>query len=564
MMKLRVAFWMVLASLAVAPSALAQVPQFELERLQLDPTAKGSLVLGDGEVGPQWSTRFFLAGHLEHQPLVLKDDGTYRGRGMGAKGNSVDVVKDRVTAHLGIAVAVLDSLELYLRLPYVADQKSDLVAGAPKKNGIGGPSFGFRWGIAGQGDQTPVSIAFAADLYPGWGTRDAFAGNPDFSWAVAPRIEVGHRFEKWLIALQGNAVFRESAIKLSNSETLDAEFGGGLVVATTGKLRGELSVRGTVNQNDIGRHAEALAGLRYSIGEFELFALGGPGFGDAVGTPQWRALAGIALNHTFKKPPPPPPPDPCAAGKVHTPDQCPNLDDDGDGVANKDDACPTVPGLPELKGCPAKDTDGDGIADHLDKCPTVAGIAELQGCPAVDTDGDGIPDHKDKCPTVAGIAELQGCPAVDTDGDGVPDHLDKCPTVKGEAAYQGCPAPKAELKQGKIDIKEAVYFDTAKATIQSRSNALLDEVAQILKDNPQVTKVVVEGHTDSQGKAASNRKLSQARADAVKAYLVGKGVDAARLDAKGFGPDKPVASNKTKDGREKNRRVEFTISGVAK
>jgi len=144
----------------------------------------------------------------------------------------------------------------------------------------------------------------------------------------------------------------------------------------------------------------------------------------------------------------------------------------------------------------------------------------------------------------------------------VPDHLDKCPEVPGTAEFQGCPPPKAQLKQGKIDIKEAVYFDTGKATIQDRSNALLDEVAQILKDNPQVTKVVVEGHTDSVGKAAANRKLSAARAEAVKAYLVGKGVDAGRLDTKGFGPDRPVASNKTKDGREKNRRVEFTVTGV--
>lgn len=224
--------------------------------------------------------------------------------------------------------------------------------------------------------------------------------------------------------------------------------------------------------------------------------------------------------------------DPCAPGQAHQPAQCPDLDDDHDGIANRDDACPTVAGIPEEKGCPAKDSDGDGVPDHQDKCPSVAGLAALGGCPAVDTDGDGIPDHQDKCPAVAGVADNAGCP----------------------------PA-KAKLNAAtkKIEIMETVYFDTGKATIQDRSFPLLDEVAQVLKDNPQVGKVMVEGHTDSTGSAEYNTTLSAARAKAVKAYLVEKGIAADRLDSKGYGPTKPVADNKTKEGREKNRRVEFTI-----
>jgi len=554
----------VIASLLLASSARAQAPVYDLERLQLDPTARGSLVIGDGEVGPQWATRFSLAAHWEHQPLALRSDGTYRGRGVGTSGTATNVVTDRLTFHLGAAVAVADSLELYLRVPYVADQKSDFTGvSQPKKSGLGTPSAGFRWGLVSQAAGAPVSAAFAAEFLPAWGAKGAVASSPDYSSAFAGRFEVGRRLAGVVLGAELFGLFREADVPLGG-ERMKAEFGGGLMAATTGKLRGEISVRGTVLQGDMSRHLEALAGLRYVAGPVDIFALGGPGFGAAPGTPQWRGLVGLAFGTDGKKAPPPPPPDPCAAGAAHTPEQCPNLDDDGDGVVNKDDACPTVAGIGELQGCPAKDTDGDGIPDHKDKCPNEAGIAELQGCPAKDTDGDGIPDHKDRCPNEAGIAELQGCPAKDADGDGVPDHLDKCPDVKGAAEYNGCPPPRAVIKENRIDLKETVYFDTGKATIQTRSYGLLDEVAQILKDNPQVAQVVVEGHTDNVGKAATNRKLSQARADSVKAYLVGRGVDAGRMDTKGFGPDRPVASNKTKEGREKNRRVEFVIPNVKK
>ncbi len=270
---------------------------------------------------------------------------------------------------------------------------------------------------------------------------------------------------------------------------------------------------------------------------FELFALGGPGFLKAPGTPKYRAVLGIAYAPPPKKAAPPPPPpapvvDPCAPGQAHTAAQCPNLDDDGDGILNKDDACPTVAGIPEEKGCPAKDTDKDGIFDHQDKCPTQAGPKENGGCPDTDKDGDGVVDRLDKCPDVAGTAEFEGC----------------------------APAKaKVNVQTKKIDILEKVYFDTNKATIQQRSFALLDDVAAVLGRHPEITKVLVEGHTDSTGAADYNMSLSDARAKAVKEYLVGKGVAAERLDAQGFGQTKPIADNKTKAGRDENRRVEFTI-----
>jgi outer membrane protein OmpA-like peptidoglycan-associated protein len=121
------------------------------------------------------------------------------------------------------------------------------------------------------------------------------------------------------------------------------------------------------------------------------------------------------------------------------------------------------------------------------------------------------------------------------------------------------PAPRVKVTEKKLELLEKVYFDTSKTTIKPASLPLLDEVAQVLNGNPQVKKVVVEGHTDNTGAADFNTKLSQGRAESVRDYLVKKGVAADRIEAKGFGPTRPIADNKTAKGREANRRVEFVI-----
>jgi outer membrane protein OmpA-like peptidoglycan-associated protein len=241
---------------------------------------------------------------------------------------------------------------------------------------------------------------------------------------------------------------------------------------------------------------------------------------------------------------------------------CPDVDTDGDGIVDRLDKCPRVPGLPEFQGCPPPDTDGDGIPDHEDECPYEPGIPELKGCPVKDSDGDGIPDHEDACPFEPGIPELKGCPDKDTDGDGIPDRFDSCPFEPGPPENNGCPVKKKSLvviTRDKLVIGDKVYFNTGQATLQRRSNILLDEIARIVKDHPDVPKVVIEGHTDSTGRYESNIRLSERRAEAVRTYLTKKGVPADRLEARGFGPDRPVATNDTAAGREANRRVEFII-----
>jgi len=231
---------------------------------------------------------------------------------------------------------------------------------------------------------------------------------------------------------------------------------------------------------------------------------------------------------------------------------CP--DTDGDGIVDGSDACPEVAGLAEFQGCP--DTDGDGIADKDDACPDVAGPKGLQGCP--DKDGDGVADKNDKCPDVAGPKENAGCPWPDTDGDGVLDKDDKCPDVKGTVANNGCPEISEEQILKLNAYAKTILFNSGKATFQQQTFPVLQSIVAILKEYPS-SKFMIEGHTDSDGSNALNQTLSENRAAAVKNYLIENGIAADRLNSAGYGETKPIDSNKTKKGKANNRRVEVKL-----
>lgn len=203
-----------------------------------------------------------------------------------------------------------------------------------------------------------------------------------------------------------------------------------------------------------------------------------------------------------------------------------------------------------------KDTDGDGIYDKDDACPDVFGLAALKGCP--DTDGDGIADKDDKCPTVAGPRENAGCPWLDTDGDGVLDKDDKCPDVRGTIANYGCPEVTNEAILKLNEYGKTVLFNSGKSTFKNETYPVLQSIAAILKEYP-YSKFLIEGHTDSDGSNAMNQTLSENRAAAVKNYLVENGIAADRLKSTGFGETKPIATNKTAKGKAMNRRVEISL-----
>ncbi len=233
---------------------------------------------------------------------------------------------------------------------------------------------------------------------------------------------------------------------------------------------------------------------------------------------------------------------------------CAMGDTDADGVKNYKDKCPgtVAGGIVDEHGC-EKDSDGDGVVDRLDECPgTPQGVrVNERGCES-DSDGDGVPDSRDRCPgTPAGAkVDKYGC-ELDSDSDGVVDSIDKCPnTPRGTPVdASGC-----ELAH---DLKlEGVNFEFDSAKLTPDSIAKLNEAVAILKRNAD-DKIEIAGHTDSQGNADYNQRLSERRAQAVADYLVSQGANANNLTVKGYGESQPVADNGSKEGSAANRRVEL-------
>jgi OOP family OmpA-OmpF porin len=229
-------------------------------------------------------------------------------------------------------------------------------------------------------------------------------------------------------------------------------------------------------------------------------------------------------------------------------------DRDNDGTFDSVDVCPDIPGLAQLQGCP--DSDRDGIADNYDLCPTVFGYAEYKGCPYIDSDNDGIKDEDDKCPKVPGLVKYNGCPVPDKDGDGVNDEEDNCIEVPGVKTNRGCPVIDKEVATRINLAANNIYFKTGSFELLPKSYPALNDVVSILKQTPTIM-LTIEGHTDNVGNEKNNQVLSENRAQTVMNYLTKKGIDKARLNAIGYGMQKPIASNETTEGRSKNRRVEL-------
>ncbi len=243
-------------------------------------------------------------------------------------------------------------------------------------------------------------------------------------------------------------------------------------------------------------------------------------------------------------------------------------DRDGDGFFDKVDDCPRRFGPKENNGCPWEDRDRDYVKDNEDKCPDTPGEPENHGCPWSDRDHDGVTDNLDKCPDVVGLKDFNGCP--DTDGDNIQDKFDKCPDKPG-IPPDGC--PKVEEKPEVIIITDnnvnnvnvdqtigryarSIYFNTASHTFRSGVTQKLDMIVNIMNRYPN-TYFTINGYTDNQGNAESNLRLSERRARAVLDYLVSRGIAVERLESYGFGEDNPIATNATRAGRAKNRRVEI-------
>ena len=244
-------------------------------------------------------------------------------------------------------------------------------------------------------------------------------------------------------------------------------------------------------------------------------------------------------------------------------DGCPEEDNDKDGLLDAEDQCPNeaedADGFEDTDGCPDADNDEDGILDIDDTCPDEAGTERAGGCP--DEDDDMLADSEDECPDEAGSLSAYGCP--DGDEDGVPDYRDDCPEEPAppkanKLRSDGCPSV-VYVTDNALVITEQIQFSTGRSTIRRASHSLLDKIARVLSEYKGIKKLQVKGHTDSVGDDEGNMALSQGRVQAVVDYLVKAGIEAERLEAKGFGESEPIGDNETSEGRAMNRRVEFEI-----
>ena len=596
---------LLLLSLQV-PLARAQKLDVELFRPNFDGRGLFGIDSATGHEPWDWSLGLFL--HYARSQLRLQD----------TTNRLAFQVSDRLTANVVAAVGVTRWLELGFNLPYSpVNLMKSAAEGDTNQAGLGAMWLSPKFTLLREKEHG-VSLAILAALGVPSGRDNSFLSQNGVQFQPAVVLEKGAGPLRFLLHV--GATLRNEAQYLGTTvgHALDLRFGLGWRAHEKVELGAEIlattQFSSPFGSSSAGNAAEVLLGARFfPRSELSVWVGAGPGLTEAVGSPSVRIFGGLICSPAGEldsdgdgvpdrldrcpkekgpasnqgcpvkeEPKKAPPKDSDGDGLTDDLDRCPNEagpkenqgcpwpDRDGDGVPDKDDKCPDAAGPASNQGCPVvavePDSDGDGVPDGKDRCPKVAGPKENQGCPWPDQDKDGIPDKDDKCPVDPGPKENNGCPWPDSDGDGVPDKDDDCPNQKGPASNRGCPVKGVVVTKGEVRITEQVNFSPGKATILKGSYRILDQVAAVLKQFPSLEKVEIQGHTDDQGRKASNQKLSQKRAAAVRTYLMKKGVKGQRLVAKGYGASKPLVavSDDTGDAelraaRAKNRRVQFII-----
>lgn len=560
------------SAIALAQTDPLAEKNFPAERFR---PATGTNGIFDTEIGqtPEaWSWDVGLWLGYANDPLVLRRrlNGVVEERSLVAHRLGANIV-----GSLSPARWIVIGLDVPVALYQTADKGVGVFASGVRSSKVTTAGFGNLRLVPKvsllQEAEHFVSVAFLASLSLPTKTSSAYFG--DSGLGFTPEVAVSRKILDFTLA--GNLSYLARKKKSAGNLTVDDELGFhlGLAYDMYPLLHKPMSIGATLNgaalaSNLFGQRnespLEALLGVSATpIAIVDVLAAFGFGLSRGYGTPDFRILAGVKVRNPLEIEPPlatsPTPPAP--------------EDQDGDKVTGSDDQCPEIPedvdGFSDSDGCADPDNDGDGILDVADKCPNDAenknAWQDDDGCPDDDdSDKDGIRGASDQCPDDAEdkdkFEDSDGCADPDNDKDGVADHLDVCPNEAGDPNFQGCKAvQKVKLSGGKIELLEKVYFVTAKSTIEARSIELLNNVGRVLSEHPEIARVRVEGHTDDRGDAQKNKDLSQSRADAVKKFLVDKGIASSRLEAVGFGEEKPIASNKDEKGRSINRRVEFVI-----
>ena len=529
-----------------------------------------------------------------------------------AAGKDTHVVDNSATFHLGMHMGLTDRLELAFDMPITKQSLNSTGFGVPIDPTTGAPT-GFyavdsgtnltppdvtpgdmRWALkvnAWQGG--PLSLGGAVIATLPFGDETEFLGASSFTvepLAIADvnfgrlgiAVNAGYRWHNTKdvvldpavvaknrqIAMAGMGTMSTPPVLLAESDEIigsaagiyhfNPYVSGALQVLHVEPINPNDSTKGMPGAANGDAVTDVLFGVHvHPLADFTVALGGGLGVQSAARQEDFTVIAGLAWA-----------PEGEGGGVMMGGDR------DHDGVPDSQDLCPDEPedrdGFEDADGCPDPDNDQDGIPDAQDRCPNEPedrdGFQDADGCPDPDNDGDGIPDIQDKCPNEPedrdGFQDEDGCPDPDNDGDGIPDAQDKCPnepeTFNGFEDADGCPDTGVGTK-GAIQFSDVkLLFKERSAKIEPAMAKTLDDIAAKLKRNPQIRRVRIEGHTDNAGNAAFQQHISQQRADAIREYLIRKGVGTT-LESVGYGAKRPIETNSTKDGRAKNRRVELVV-----
>jgi len=459
--------------------------------------------------------------------LQLGFDASYKPVRLGPQGK----IDSRLGGWIQLAARLNDALSIFAQLPVTFTQSGDVSAlGATE------PSFGFAVGDARAGLRHaflrgPLDLAAQISIEAATGETQSFTS--DGRLVGEALVALGQRRGSW--ELIGNAYLRLRPPRDLGGVKLGNEIGlrGGAAnwLSPRSRLYGELEV-----QTSLRDFSQQSLPIEWRVGgtvcatsvlAFDL--AGGTRLDDGVGAPSLRGVAAVRYAPSLCKPPKQQGPEPGLQELVAQIAQQRAARE----KAEKEAALPAF-----LAGSESAAREALVRLEALDLLPA--------------SEADAIARAK------AFAEEDQR----DSDGDGVPDRIDNCPFEKGPPENFGCPKKQKQivsLHEERIEILEKVYFEPGKTLIHPRSTRLLNQIAAVLKAHPEILRVQVQGHTDSRGGATLNLALSQARAEAVVGALIRRGISGSRLVARGYGPARPLASNETRQGREKNRRVEFRV-----
>ncbi|MCA9540188.1 MAG: OmpA family protein [Myxococcales bacterium] len=553
-----------------------------------------ALLWGAPEAHAEGEVRRFAPSPLGAPHLTLDGADALGARGLSAGGRLVferrpliyyrdgerteDIIGHRVHLDLNAAYGVFNGLDVGVALPLVLDQDGEAFAGGALDDAaLADPTFAVRVALLDR-FVDGLGLALTGRVTAPLGDGEALAGEPGptgdlrlaASFALARRVDLGV-----------NAGYRLRAPFALADVQVDDELmlGVGLLGRWTPSVSMLVEMAAAAAAAAPFAEAEQTPGeadlaVRWTFWSDTALVVGvGAGLLPGYGSPQWRVFVGLDIAPV-------------------------RGDFDGDRIADRADRCPEVPGVRAEQGCPAPvlahrtevvvekrsvDQDDDGVLDVSDQCPLLAedrdGFRDDDGCPDDDNDLDLLADRFDADPLGPedwdGFEDADGIPDLDNDRDGVADFRDACPNEPGGPDGCGDPlpaatpgaeglavasGPAAPLVLGRtLHPARPILFAFANPALDPESGPLLDGLAAYLRAHPELRRVEVGVHVDAMGSRRWKHWLSWERALSVTAALVDRGVESARLVPRGYGPDVPVQTNATKQGRFENRRVELRV-----